>query len=98
MIPQEQLNKRAKKLYDEITKASVYIGDENKAGVILKKTIEENTVKVYISIDGSKGDINKIEIYDKDDEILQNYDMWIKKDPSFKFLAVCEIRVTNESI
>lgn len=96
MIPEKQLIKRAKKLYDDIDKAVVYIGGKTVYGVILKKTLDKNKLKVYVSMDSKKGDISKVEIYDKDGEVLQVHRMLVKKGSQFKFLAVCEIEVTNE--
>lgn len=97
MIPFEQLCKRAKKLYNDVKSAKVFLSDGTTFdGVIKKKTIEENVVKVFVSLDDWNGVISRIEIYDIDDEIMQVQYMEVFKTSEYKFLAVVEIRVENE--
>ena len=96
MIPIEQLSKRAKKLYDDINSAKLYINGQVIEGVIKKKTIKDNTIKVFIGMGNNEGTIEKIEIYDIDGDLLQVQDMQIEKSNHYKFLAVVEIRVENE--
>lgn len=98
MIVKEQLNKRAKKLYDDIDSAKLVLDGEVIEGVIKKKTINENVIKVFIGMGSRNGLVEKIEIYDKDGDLLQVQDMEIVKDSHYKFLAVVEIRVENEVI
>lgn len=93
MIPQEQLNKRANKLYEDIKGARVYLNGEVIEGTIKKKTINNNAIKVFVAISSNAGTITKIEIYDKDNEIVQYEEVNIIKDKHYKFLAVVEIRV-----
>lgn len=96
MIPIEQLSKRAKKLYDDINSAKLYINGQAIDGVIKKKTIKDNTIKVFIGMGKEDGTIEKIEIYDVDGDLLQVQDMQVVKSNHYKFLAVVEIRVENE--
>ena len=96
MIPIEQLSKRAKKLYDDIDSAKLYINGEEVEGVIKKKTIKDNIIKVFIGMGNKEGTIEKIEIYDVDGDLLQVQDMQVVKSNHYKFLAVVEIRVENE--
>lgn len=96
MIPIEQLNKRAKKLYDDINSAKLYINGQEVEGVIKKKTIKDNIIKVFIGMGNKEGTIEKIEIYDVDGDLLQVQDMQVVKSNHYKFLAVVEIRVENE--
>ena len=96
MIPQEQLEKRAKRLYDDIKTAKVYMSGTPYDGVIQKKTIDKNVVKVFVSLSSYDGEITKIEIYDVDGDILQVQEMEIIKSKRYKFLAVVEIRIENE--
>lgn len=96
MIPIEQLNKRAKKLYDDIDSAKLYIDGQEVEGVIKKKTIKDNIIKVFIGMGNKDGTIEKIEIYDVDGDLLQVQDMQVVKSNHYKFLAVVEIRVENE--
>lgn len=98
MIVKEQLNKRAKKLYDDIDSAKLVLDGEVIEGVIKKKTINENVIKVFIGMGSRNGVVEKIEIYDIDGDLLQVQDMEIVKDSHYKFLAVVEIRVENEVI
>ena len=49
MIVKEQLCKRAKKLYDDIDSAKLYIDGDVIDGVIKKKTLNENVIKIFIS-------------------------------------------------
>ena len=96
MIPIEQLSKRAKKLYDDINSAKLYIDGQEVEGVIKKKTIKDNIIKVFIGMGKKEGTIEKIEIYDVDGDLLQVQDMQVVKSNHYKFLAVVEIRVENE--
>lgn len=96
MIPIEQLSKRAKKLYDDINSAKLYIDGLEVEGVIKKKTIKDNIIKVFIGMGNREGTIEKIEIYDVDGDLLQVQDMQVVKSNHYKFLAVVEIRVENE--
>lgn len=96
MIPQEQLNKRAKKLYDDIASAKVYMNGIGIDGVIKKKIINENIIKVFVALSSDEGTVERIEIYDVDGDLLQVQDMEIVKSKHYKFLAVVEIRVENE--
>lgn len=96
MIPIEQLSKRAKKLYDDINSAKLYINGQAIEGVIKKKTIKDNIIKVFIGMGNKEGTIEKIEIYDVDGDLLQVQDMQVVKSNHYKFLAVVEIRVENE--
>lgn len=96
MIPIEQLSKRAKKLYDDINSAKLYIDGQAIDGVIKKKTIKDNIIKVFIGMGNKEGTIEKIEIYDVDGDLLQVQDMQVVKSNHYKFLAVVEIRVENE--
>ena len=96
MIPIEQLSKRAKKLYDDINSAKLYIDGQEVEGVIKKKTIKDNIIKVFIGMGNQEGTIEKIEIYDVDGDLLQVQDMQVVKSNHYKFLAVVEIRVENE--
>ncbi|CDZ74879.1 hypothetical protein ING2D1G_0720 [Peptoniphilus sp. ING2-D1G] len=96
MIPIEQLSKRAKKLYDDINSAKLYINGQAIDGVIKKKTIKDNAIKVFVALSSDEGTIEKIEIYDIDGDLLQVQDMQVVKSNHYKFLAVVEIRVENE--
>ena len=96
MIPIEQLSKRVKKLYDDINSAKLYINGQAIEGVIKKKTIKDNIIKVFIGMGKEDGTIEKIEIYDVDGDLLQVQDMQVVKSNHYKFLAVVEIRVENE--
>lgn len=98
MIVKEQLNKRAKKLYDDINSAKLVLDGEVIEGVIKKKTVNDNVIKVFIGMGSRNGLVEKIEIYDVDGDLLQVQDMEIVKDSHYKFLAVVEIRVENEVI
>ena len=98
MITQEQLNKRANQLFEDIAGARIYINSEKQEGLIKKKTIGKNIVKVFIALSSAAGTITKIEIYDKDDEIVQYEEVNIIKDTHYKFLAVVEIRVEGGTI
>lgn len=98
MIPQSQLNKRANRLYSDIKTAKIYIDDDIVDGVIQKKTIDENIVKVFIGMTARNGTIKKIEVYDANDDILQIQEMNIVKNDKYKFLAVVEIRVESEAL
>lgn len=98
MIPKEQLNKQALRIKDSIDKALLYVDGKDLEGVINKITLNENIIKVFIALSGVNGTIEKIEIYDKDGDLLQVQDMEIVKDSHYKFLAVVEIRVENEVI
>lgn len=96
MIPVEQLSKRAKKLYEDISSANIYIDGVKSAGNIIKKTVNENIVKVFVSLSVQRGTVTKVEIIDKDGDILQTQDMEIIKNTREGFIAVIEIRVENE--
>lgn len=98
MIPSEQLNKIASNLYERITSAKVYMGDSVIEGTIKKKIIENNIIKVFVSLSIKDGEVTKIEIIDTDGDILQVQDMNVIKSNKYKFLAVVEIRVENEVI
>lgn len=98
MIPQEQLNKQALRIKDSIDKALLYVDGKDLEGVINKITLNSNVIKVFIALSEVNGTIEKIEIYDKDGDLLQVQDMEIVKDSHYKFLAVVEIRVENEVI
>lgn len=98
MIPQEQLDKQAKRIKESIDKAVIEIDEEEVDGVINKITLNDNVIKVFISLSEVNGTIGAIYIFDKDDDLLQFQDIWIKKDKHYKFLAVVEIRVENEVI
>lgn len=96
MIPIEQLNKRAKKLHDDIKSAKVYIDGEVSTGNIIKKTIKDNIIKVFVSLSTNTGTVNRVEIYDTDGDILQVQEMEIVKTNREGFIAVVEIRIENE--
>lgn len=96
MIPVEQLSKRAKKLHEDIASANIYIDGVKSTGNIIKKTVNENVVKVFVSLSVQKGTVTKVEIIDKDGDILQTQDMEIIKNTREGFIAVIEIRVENE--
>lgn len=96
MIPIEQLNKRAKKLHDDIKGAKIYIDGVESAGNIIKKTVNENVIKVFVSLSTTLGTVTKVEIYDTDGDLLQTQDMEIMKSSREGFIAVIEIRVENE--
>ena len=98
MIPQEQLNKQALRIKDSIDKALLYVDGKDLEGVINKITLNSNVIKVFIALSEVNGTIEKIEIYDKDGDLLQVQDMEIVKDSHYKFLVVVEIRVENEVI
>lgn len=98
MIPSEQLNKIAKSLVDKIKDAKVYMGDSVKSGTILKKTVKDNVIKVFVSLSEDRGTVTKIEIIDSDGEVFQYKDVEIIKDNRSGFLAVVEIRVESEEI
>lgn len=98
MIPQEQLNKQALRIKESIDKALLYVDGKDLEGVINKITLNSNVIKVFVALSGVSGKIEKIEIYDKDGDLLQVQDMEIVKDSHYKFLAVVEIRVENEVI
>lgn len=98
MIPSEQLNKIASKLYERIVSAKVYMGNSAIDGTIKKKVIENNVIKVFVALSSKDGEITKIEIIDTDGDILQVQEMNIIKSNKYKFLAVVEIRVENEVI
>ena len=72
------------------------MNDKTYEGVIKKKTIDKNIIKVFIAISSDDGEINKVEIYDNDGDLLQVQDMQVVKSNHYKFLAVVEIRVENE--
>lgn len=96
MIPVEQLSKRAKKLHEDIASANIYIDGVKSTGNIIKKTVNENIVKVFVSLSVQKGTVTKVEVIDKDGDILQTQDMEIIKNTREGFIAVIEIRVENE--
>lgn len=98
MIPQEQLNKQALRIKESIDKALLYVDGKDLEGVINKITLNSNVIKVFIALSGVNGTIEKIEIYDKDEDLLQVQDMEIVKDSHYRFLVVVEIRVENEVI
>jgi len=98
MIPIKQLSKRAKNLSDDIIHAKIFFGDEEVEGVIKKKTVDENIIKVFLSVSEHKGNITKVEIYDKDGDVVQTQDVEIVKNDHYKFLVVVEIRLENEVI
>lgn len=98
MIVKDQLNKRAKKLYDDIDSAKLYIDGDVIDGVIKKKTLNENIIKIFISLGSRHGEVEKIEIYDVDGDLIQVQDLEVIKNNHYKFLAVVEIRVENEVI
>lgn len=96
MIVKEQLNKRAKKLYDDIASAKLYMDGKAIEGVIKKKIINENLIKIFVAMGSNEGTVEKIEIYDIDGDLVQTQDMEVIKSNHYKFLAVVEIRVENE--
>ena len=96
MIPKSQLAKRAKELIDDIETAKIFFGDEEVEGVIKKKTIDENIIKVFISVSDHSGAVTKVEIYDTDGDVVQTQDVNIIKNDHYKFLVVVEIRLENE--
>lgn len=96
MIPKEQLSKRAKKLHDDIKSAKIYIDGVESTGNIIKKTINENVIKVFVSLSTTLGTVTKVEIYDTDGDLLQTQDMEIMKSSREGFIAVVEIRVEDE--
>ena len=99
MIPKEQLDKQAKRIKESIDKAVIEVEPEGEIdGVINKITLNDNVIKVFISLSGVNGKIWGISIYDKDGDLLQVQAMEIVKDSHYKFLAVVEIRVENEVI
>lgn len=98
MIPKEQLAKQAKRIKESIANAVLYVDGEGQDGIINKVTLNDNVIKVFISLSKVNGTIEKIEIRDRDSDLLQVQDMKIVKDSHFKFLAVVEIRVENEVI
>ena len=104
MIPIKQLSKRAKLIYDDINSAKIfYKNAEDKEifidGVIKKKTISDNIVKIFISF-SSDTDVNitRVEIYDTQGDVFYVSDVDIIKDSRYKFLLVCEIRLINEVV
>lgn len=98
MIPRAQLNKRAKMLYDDIKSARIYIDDKVSNGNIIKKTIDKNTIKVFINMTDQSGIVNRVEIFDTDGEIVQFQNMNFVKDRRYGYLAVVEIKLTNEEV
>lgn len=98
MIPQKQLNKRAKKLHDVIKNAKIYIDGVESTGNIIKKTVNENIIKVFVSLSTNLGTVTKVEIYDTDGDLLQVQDMEIVKSSREGFIAVIEIIVENEML
>lgn len=98
MIPIKQLNKRAKKLHDDIASAKIYIDGVESTGNIIKKTINENVIKVFVSLSTTLGTVTKVEIYDTDGDLLQTQDMEIMKSSREGFIAVIEIRVEDEML
>ena len=98
MIAEERLRKEAQQLLDDISYAKVYIEGVETRGNILKKTIEDTVVKVFLSLSMDKGKVTKTEIYDKDDELVQIQDMEVIKSSHQGFIAVVEIHVKGETI
>ena len=98
MIPSLQLEKRAKDLCDDIESAKVFFDGKEVEGAIKKKTLDKNIIKVFISISDHEGTITKVEIYDKDGDVVQTQDVEIVKNDHYKFLVVVEIRLENEVI
>lgn len=96
MIPQEQLEKRAKRLYEDIKSAKAYMNDKVYEGVIKKKIIDKNVIKVFIALSSDDGEIKRVELYDSDGDLLQVQEMQVVKSSRYKFLAIVEIRVENE--
>ena len=96
MIPQEQLEKRAKRLYEDIKSAKAYMNDKVYEGVIKKKIIDKNVIKVFIVLSSDDGEIKRVELYDSDGDLLQVQEMQVVKSSRYKFLAIVEIRVENE--
>ena len=96
MIPQEQLEKRAKRLYEDIKSAKAYMNDKVYEGVIKKKIIDKNVIKVFIARSSDDGEIKRVELYDSDGDLLQVQEMQVVKSSRYKFLAIVEIRVENE--
>lgn len=96
MIPKTQLSKRAKELCDDIETAKIFFGEKEIEGVIKKKSIDENVIKIFLSISDYAGNITKIELYDSDGDLVQTQDIEIIKNDHYKFLVVVEIRLENE--
>ena len=96
MIPQEQLEKRAKRLYEDIKSAKAYMNGKVYEGVIKKKIIYKNVIKVFIALSSDDGEIKRVELYDSDGDLLQVQEMQVVKSSRYKFLAIVEIRVENE--
>lgn len=98
MIPKDQLNKIAQDIYHRIKSAKVTIDGEILEGVIQKKTIEENVVKVFVGVSSRSGTIEKVEIFDEDGDLFQVQEMEVLKGSKYKYLCVVEIRVEGESL
>lgn len=98
MIPVEQLEKRARALHDDIGHALVYVDDIATDGIINKVTINGNVVKVFVALTSISGLIERVEVYDKDGDLLQYQDFQIQKDDHYKFMCVVEIRVEGGDI
>lgn len=98
MIPIEQLEKRARALHDDIGHALVYVDGIAIDGIINKVTINGNVVKVFVALTSISGLIERVEVYDKDGDILQYQHFQIQKDDHYKFMCVVEIRVEGGDI
>ena len=98
MIPMEQLEKRARAIHDDIGHALVYVDGQAVDGVIKKVTLNGNGVKVFVALSSINGMIERVEVYDKDGDLLQTQAMQILKDDHYKFMAVIEIRVEGADI
>ena len=72
------------------------MNDKVYEGVIKKKIIDKNVIKVFIALSSDDGEIKRVELYDSDGDLLQVQEMQVVKSSRYKFLAIVEIRVENE--
>lgn len=98
MIPQEQLIKLAGKLSESIESAKVYINESETKGNIIKKEVAENKVTVFVSLSEGDGTVTKIEIYDKDGDLVQFQNMNFTKDDRQGYIGIVEIQVEGQTV
>ena len=96
MIPSKQLNKRARNLYNDIVDARVTIDGTVIDGALEDKTIDGNIIKVHVGLSSYEGSISKIDIIDKDGDIVHTKTASINKSNKYKFITIVEIRVESE--
>ena len=98
MIAVEQLNKRARLLHDDISSAKVFLNDVETKGNIIKKSLKNNLITIFVSLSNDSGTVSRVELYDKDNDLVQFQDMQFVKTARSGYIAVLEILVEGETV